>query len=1118
MTSKELDTGVVDPPREIVESESELKEEVYRLKHQMAEMHQAWVRGHPPPSFPANYPENPVFIPPLSQAQDPITIDLSPQHAPGFTPYHHYPEPTFKVADPYSHAPRFEPLVETEKPSRNVEQDEMFRKVKSLEQSLKNIQGIRSQVSVAYKDLCLFLDVQLPAGFKMPKFDPYDGHGDPVAHLRGFCSNMRGASGKDELLIAYFSQSLSGAALEWGPPHQYTQTRPQPQAYTQAPYNPSQHYLPPQDPRYSVELPQYHVHHAQSYAQPPPYPQWHAPTPQNLYTPPQPYQNPIGPSFRPKPDYRKERQQRKETFTPLGESYTSLFQRLRQLDVLRPIEPKIPNPPPRNLDYSLRCAYCSDAPGHDTEKCWHLKRAIQELIDTNQIVVQSPEAPNINQNPLPAHAETHMIEIVHKDGEPKNSSKSVMMIRASESNPIKALDPAKAISLTIKGVSEKPSTLNVKPSILVVKGPPVDVEANQERQKVIVPGVPGKPVIIVEGVRVTPVIIKPVTQLPMVDTKAVPWNYKQVVITYKGKEVEEEINETGGLTRSGRCFAPEELRKTKPFKDGHIPVKKPVTEEEAEEFLKKMKMQDYSIVEQLRKTPAQISLLSLLIHSDEHRKALMKILNEAHVPDKITVNHLEKIANKIFEANRITFSDDELPIEGTEHNRALYLTVKCEDSVVSRVLVDNGSSANICPLSTLQKLKIGTEMIHTNNVCVRGFDGGGKDSVSDIMLKLSIGLVEFTMEFQVLDVTVSYNLLLGRPWIHAAKAIPSSLHQMVKFEWDRQEIVVHGDENLSAYNDTIVPFIEVEDDKGPWVYQMFETVSVEKIPEGKCTPGPKIPSASVMVANEMLKNGFLPGKGLGSSLQGIVHPLCPRESFGTFGLGFTLTGKDVKRAKSLKGKAWSLPKPVPHISKSFVKSGVAKRPMSVVPKLVVDFDEDLIKRFQSLFDEVNMVEIGEGSSNADVQFVGPNVKLSNWKATPLPIRKEFCSFYAGFNDMTCMRNFQPNLKSQSNSEITIQEVEGDDETEYDEEAAFEEVSRELKHFEEKPKPNLNETEAINLGDQNNVRETKINPDGRGRRRKDSIHHAMGDVLLPGNAIRFKECWGNLHEGNDYYIS
>ncbi|XP_070049350.1 uncharacterized protein [Nicotiana tomentosiformis] len=623
--------------------------------------------------------------------------------------------------------------------------------------------------------------------------------------------------------------------------------------------------------------------------------------------------------------------------------------------------------------------------------------------------------PNINQNPLPAHAEKYMIEIVRKDGEPKNSSMSIMMIRASESNSVKAPDSTKATPLTVEGVTEKLSMLNVKPLVLVVKGPPDDVGASQEKPKVVMPGIPNKPLVVIEGARC-------------------PVELQTVIVTYKGKEVEEEVNETGGLTRSGRGFTPEELRKAKPFKDSQIPVKKTVTEEEAGEFLKKMKVQDYSIMEQLKKIPARISLLSLLIHSDEHRRALMKILNEAYVPDKITVNHLEKIASKIFEANRITFSNDELPMEGTEHNRAHYLTVKCEDSVVSKVLVDNGSSENICPLSTLQKLKIGTERIHMNSVCFRGFDGGGKGSVGDIMLKLSIGPVEFTMEFQVLDVAVSYNLLLGRLWIHAAKEVSSSLHQMIKFEWDRQEIVMHGDEYLSAYNDTTVPFIEAEDDKGPWVYQTFETMSVEKIPEGECTPSSKLPSTSVMVANEMLKNGFVPGKGLGSSLQGIVHLVCPRESFDAF--------------------------------------GATKHPISSVQKPVVDFDEELIKRFQSLFDKVNMVEIGEGSSNADAQLVGPNVKLSNWKATPLPTRKEFCSFYDGINDMACMRNLQPSLKSQSNSEIIIQEVEYDDETEYDEEAAFEEISKELRHFEEKPKPNLNEIEAINLGDQDNVKETK----------------------------------------------
>ncbi|XP_070006050.1 uncharacterized protein [Nicotiana sylvestris] len=103
-------------------------------------------------------------------------------------------------------------------------------------------------------------------------------------------------------------------------------------------------------------------------------------------------------------------------------------------------------------------------------------------------------------------------------------------------------------------------------------------------------------------------------------------------------------------------------------------------------------------------------------------------------------------------------------------------------------------------------------------------------------------------DFVVLDVAVSYNLLLGRPWIHVARAVPSTLHQMVKFEWDRQEIVVYGEDNLCVPNNAIVPLIEVEDDKGPWVYQVFDTVSVEKIPEGKCVPTPRVVAASVMVA------------------------------------------------------------------------------------------------------------------------------------------------------------------------------------------------------------------------------------------------------------------------------
>ncbi|XP_075079082.1 uncharacterized protein LOC142164676 [Nicotiana tabacum] len=372
--------------------------------------------------------------------------------------------------------------------------------------------------------------------------------------------------------------------------------------YLHIPYSPPQYYYPPPDPHFSV-------HHAQTYTQPLAYAQWRPPAPQspylapqNAHPPPRAYRNPPGTGFRPNQAFKNERLQKKKTFTPLGESYTSLFHRLRQLGMLNPIEAKLPNPPPKNLDRSVSCEYCSGTPGHDTEKCCKLKTAIQELIDTNRIKVQALEASNINQNPWPAHYETNMIEIVHKGGEPKKLSQTVMMIRASEAKPCEK--SASEISVI------KLNEANNEPSVEVKKGSSSGVAGKHERAKVVVPGVTNKPMVIVKAARTDPVIIKLVTQLPIVNSKAVPWNYERVTVTYKGKEVKEEVCETHGLTRSRRCFAPEELRKAKTSKDNPVLVKKLVTEEEAEEFLRKMKVKDYSIVEKLRKTPAQISLLS----------------------------------------------------------------------------------------------------------------------------------------------------------------------------------------------------------------------------------------------------------------------------------------------------------------------------------------------------------------------------------------------------------------------------------------------------------------------------------------------------------------------------
>ena len=60
------------------------------------------------------------------------------------------------------------------------------------------------------------------------------------------------------------------------------------------------------------------------------------------------------------------------------------------------------------------------------------------------------------------------------------------------------------------------------------------------------------------------------------------------------------------LTRSGRCFTPEELEKQRKAKgkegvDVIEEINKPVTKEETNEFLKLMKHSEYSVVESSRK-------------------------------------------------------------------------------------------------------------------------------------------------------------------------------------------------------------------------------------------------------------------------------------------------------------------------------------------------------------------------------------------------------------------------------------------------------------------------------------------------------------------------------------
>ncbi|XP_075083483.1 uncharacterized protein LOC142167224 [Nicotiana tabacum] len=160
------------------------------------------------------------------------------------------------------------------------------------------------------------------------------------------------------------------------------------------------------------------------------------------------------------------------------------------------------------------------------------------------------------------------------------------------------------------------------------------------------------------------------------------------------------------------------------------------------------------------------------------------------------------------------------------HNKALHITIKCGDKVVYRVLVDGGSGVNISLLSTLRELGIHLRHVRDSHVRVRAFDGSQKDVIGEIYLALQIRPVEFPKLFQVMDISSSYNLLLGRPWIHMAGGVPSTLYQCMKFEWGCKEIVVHEKWSQSAYLEHVVSFIE---GLGRVIFHAVEIMQTTKI-------------------------------------------------------------------------------------------------------------------------------------------------------------------------------------------------------------------------------------------------------------------------------------------------
>ncbi|XP_070035087.1 uncharacterized protein [Nicotiana tomentosiformis] len=210
------------------------------------------------------------------------------------------------------------------------------------------------------------------------------------------------------------------------------------------------------------------------------------------------------------------------------------------------------------------------------------------------------------------------------------------------------------------------------------------------------------------------------------------------------------------------------------------------------------------------------------------------------------------MVGQVLESHKITFHEDELPSEGLRHNKALYIIMQFGDKFIARVLIDGGSSLNICPLTTLKRLGKGLHEIQMGSMNVKAFDGSQRDTNGEINLDQQMGPTWFGIEFQVLDISATYNLLLGRPWIHTAGAVASILHQIVMFEWNHQEVIIHGDGSNLLYTNQTVPVIENRRKLGGETYHSI--VWVNAIEKDRCVIITYLDEPTVVTCKETMQN------------------------------------------------------------------------------------------------------------------------------------------------------------------------------------------------------------------------------------------------------------------------
>ena len=143
------------------------------------------------------------------------------------------------------------------------------------------------------------------------------------------------------------------------------------------------------------------------------------------------------------------------------------------------------------------------------------------------------------------------------------------------------------------------------------------------------------------------------------------------------------------------------------------------------------------------------------------------------------------------------FSDEDKIGTIQSHDDALVITLRIRGYDMKRVMVDQGSTAEIMYPNLYKRLNLKAENLMPYSFPLVSFEGKIIILKCQVRLPVQTGSEVGDVDFIVMDAYSPYTAIVARLWLHTLGAVSSTLHQKVKYPSDGQIKEILGDQAMT---------------------------------------------------------------------------------------------------------------------------------------------------------------------------------------------------------------------------------------------------------------------------------------------------------------------------------